>query len=84
MSNQSISIQVIGSDCPNCNKLLELVRRADREMKLDAGITYITDINKMISLGIMSTPALAINDRPILFGRVPKIEELKGLIKENL
>ncbi len=84
MNSKNVKMQILGSGCPNCNKLLELTRQAVWEMKIDAEIAYITDINQMIAMGIMSTPALAINNRPVVSGRVPDLEDLKKIITENV
>jgi len=84
MSNTEISIKVLGSGCPNCHKLLELTQQAVKDLGINVEVGYITDINEMIALGIMSTPALAINNRPVISGRVPDLEDLKKIISENL
>lgn len=83
MSND-IKIQVFGSNCSSCKKLHELVKEAVLEMNLTADIEYITDIQRIIDMGIMTSPVLAVNSKPILAGSVPNKEKIMKLLKENI
>ncbi len=83
MSNKISSLQVLGSGCPSCHQLLELSKQALKELNINVAVDYITEIDQIISLGIMSTPALAINKKPVLSGGVPSLEEIKKIILEN-
>jgi len=78
-----ITIQVLGSGCPTCKKLYELTKQAVEELDLKIEVEYITDTQKIIELGVMSSPVLAIDDKPILTGFVPGIEKIKNLIKDR-
>ena len=78
-----MEIQVLGSGCPTCKKLYELTKQAVEELKLDTKVEYITDIQKMIELGVMSSPVLAIDGKPISVGTVPSLEKIKGLINSK-
>jgi small redox-active disulfide protein 2 len=78
-----MEIKVVGSGCANCKNLLEITKRAVEELGLKIEIGYVTDIQKMVEMGIMQTPALAINDKVVLSGFVPDIKTVKNKIKEN-
>jgi small redox-active disulfide protein 2 len=83
MSNKISSVQVLGSGCPSCHKLLDLSKQALSDLDIDVSVEYITEIDQIIASGIMSTPALTINNKPVLSGRVPSLEEIKKIILEN-
>ena len=80
MENKIKSIQVLGSGCPSCHKLFELTKQAVKELNLEINVEYIDDIQKIISMGVMQVPVLAIDGKPILTGSVPDIEKIKSLL----
>jgi len=82
MENKTMKIQVLGSGCPTCKKLFELTKQAVEELGLKIEVEYITDIQKIVEMGVMSSPVLAINGKPILTGFVPNIEKIKEAIKK--
>ena len=77
-----MNIQVLGSGCANCKKLFELTQQAVKELNLKAEVKYITDISKIIEMGVMSSPVLAVDNKPIMAGHVPDIEKLKNLLQK--
>lgn len=79
-----MTIQVLGSGCPTCKKLYELTCQAVTELKLEAKVDYITDVQKIVAMGIMRSPVLAIDNKPILAGIVPSVEKIKEVIQANL
>jgi small redox-active disulfide protein 2 len=76
-----MKIQVLGSGCPTCKKLHELTQQAVKELNLNEEVEYITDISKIIEMGVMSSPVLAVDGKPLMVGYVPDIEKIKGLIR---
>ena len=78
-----IQVQVFGSGCPACKKLFEQTKQAVSELKLDIEVEYSNDIQKMIELGAMSSPALAINNKIALAGQVPGLKKIKEIIINN-
>lgn len=79
----NIKIEVLGSGCPTCKKLYELVKEAVAEMGLPVAVEYSNDIQKIISMGVMQSPVLAINGKPAMVGFSPDKEKIKKLISEN-
>lgn len=73
-------IQVLGTGCPKCKKLAEVADTAAREMGLAYELVKVTDIQDIMNFGVMMTPALAVDGRVILSGRVPTVEEMKELL----
>ena len=86
MENKQMKIQVLGSGCPTCKKLYELTKKAVEEAGLKEEVEYLTGergIQKIIEMGVMSSPVLAVDGRPILTGFVHDIEKIKKLILET-
>lgn len=80
-----MKIQVLGSGCPTCAKLNEAVTKAVEEMALEAEVEYLTGsegMQKIIELGVMSSPVLAINDRVAMVGFTPNLEKIKAVIQQ--
>jgi small redox-active disulfide protein 2 len=75
-------IQVIGMGCSKCKKLYEMAEAAAKELKIDYQMEKIDDINKIADMGVMMTPALAINDEVKISGRLLGMDELKKIISE--
>ena len=80
MENNNLKIQVYGSGCPSCKKLYELVKETVSEMNLNTEVEYIDDIQKLLQLGVMSSPVLVINNKVVLAGSLPNQEKIKQLI----
>jgi len=84
MENKTMSIQVLGSGCPTCKKLFDLTKQAVSELNIGQEVEYITDIQKIIQMGVMQSPVLAVNGKPAIVGFLPDIEKIKKAIKDNL
>lgn len=75
-----MQIQVFGSGCPTCKKFFEMTKQAVDDLKLGVDVEYINDIEKIIALGVMSSPVLAINNKAVVAGQLPSIEKIKELL----
>jgi small redox-active disulfide protein 2 len=78
-----MDIKVLGSGCAKCKTLEKLTREAVAETGVTAEIEKVEDILKIMAFGVMSTPALVINQKVVLSGRIPSISEIKELIAKN-
>jgi small redox-active disulfide protein 2 len=78
-----MKIQVFGSGCPSCKKLHKLVKKVILEQKIEAELEYVMDVQAMIDMVIMQSPALAIDGRPVSAGFVPNEEQIIELIEKN-
>jgi len=76
-----MKIKVLGSGCPNCKVLEANTKKALEEMKIKANVEKVTDISKIMEYGVMSTPALVINEKVVSYGRILTSEEIKKLLK---
>jgi small redox-active disulfide protein 2 len=75
-----MQILVIGPGCSRCKTLLQLTEQAVKELGVTAEINKVTDLKQIMALGVMMTPALAVNGNLKLAGRVPTLEEIKKLL----
>ncbi|MFA6410571.1 MAG: thioredoxin family protein [Candidatus Buchananbacteria bacterium] len=82
MNNKIEKIQVFGSGCPSCKKLFELTKQVVGELEITTEVEYVTDLQKIMKLGVMTLPILAINDQVVSAGVIPKPEKLKKLISD--
>lgn len=78
-----MTIQVLGSGCTTCKNLFELTKDIVSELKIDTEVEYITDISRIIEMGVFTSPVLAIDGKPIMTGFSSNRERLKELIIEN-
>jgi small redox-active disulfide protein 2 len=76
-----MDIKVLGSGCANCRTLEARTLDALRSLGLEAQVEKVTDFGVIASYGVMSTPALAIDDQVVLAGRVPGADVLADLIR---
>jgi small redox-active disulfide protein 2 len=76
-------IEILGTGCPKCNKLVEQVQRAANELKLDCQIEKVESIQKIIAHGVMMTPALVVDGRVKVTGKVPSLEDIKTMIGQD-
>lgn len=76
-------IQILGTGCPKCQKLYELAKQACDELGIEYEIEKVEDINKIISMGVMMTPALAVNGKVKVSGKVLSVESLKQVIMDS-
>ena len=78
-----MKIQVLGSGCATCKKLHEVVLSIVDESKLNAEVEYLTGeegTSKIVEMGIMSSPVLVIDEKPVMIGFTPNIEKIRNLI----
>ena len=73
-------IKVLGTGCSSCRRLEQQVRRVVDDLKIDAEVMKEEDIMKIIAYGVRRTPALVIDEKVVLNGRVPSEKELITLL----
>ena len=75
-----MDVKILGSGCRNCQNLEANTAEALHQLGIDATIDHVTDEVEIIGYGVMSTPALVIDDEVIVSGRVPGSDQLRALI----
>jgi len=79
-----MNIQILGTGCPKCKTLEKAVREIVAESKLDATVTKVDDIMEILKFNVMTTPALVIDGKVVLKGRVPSMAELKEILTNKI
>ena len=77
-----VTIEVLGTGCMKCKRLLKNVEKAVTETETEAEIVKIEDINVIMDRGVMLTPALIIDGELIVSGRVADVKEISGYLLE--
>ncbi len=76
-----MKIQILGTGCPKCRKLAENAESAAKELGLDYELEKVTDINKIMSFGVMMTPGIAIDGIVKSVGKVLSIKEIQEILR---
>ena len=79
-----MEIKVLGTGCARCKSLEKITRKAVEELNLDATVEKVEDIQKIMEYAVMRTPTLVINEKVVLSGQVPKVEQVKDLLTNNM
>ncbi len=78
-----MKIQILGTGCPKCRRLEENARAAAGEMNTSVEIEKVTDINRITDMGVMITPALAVDGVVKSTGKVLSKDEIANIIQEG-
>jgi small redox-active disulfide protein 2 len=73
-------VKVLGPGCPKCQKLMAQTQKAIDELGLDCSVEKVTDIQQIISYGVMMTPALVVDGQVKVTGKVPSLDDIKTMI----
>lgn len=76
------NIKVLGSGCKSCHQLYENVRKAVAQMDLNAEVEYVTDMEKVMNYGVMSMPAIVVNEQVVSMGKVLKESQVEELLNK--
>ena len=77
-----MEIKVLGPGCPKCKTLEKLTREVVEQNGIDATVTKVEDIYQIMKYGVMTTPALVVNEKVEIKGRIPSAEEIKQLLTQ--
>lgn len=72
-------VKVLGAGCASCHKQYENAKEAVKNMGLDTQVEYITDMQKVMEYGVMSMPAIVVNEKVVSMGKVLKASEVEKL-----
>lgn len=72
-----MNIKILGTGCVNCKKLEENTKKAIEELGIEASIEKVQDFKAILGYGVMKTPALVVDEKVKVMGRVPTSEEIK-------
>jgi small redox-active disulfide protein 2 len=75
-----MEIKILGTGCAKCVALDKVTREVVNDLNLDATVTKVEDIMEIMAFGVMTTPALVVDGKVVLKGRVPSANEIKQLL----
>lgn len=75
-----MDIKILGTGCPKCKTLEKMTREVVEKNNIDATVTKVEDIVEIMKYSILATPALVIDEKVVVKGRVPSAEEIKQLL----
>ena len=81
---ENIRIKILGGGCAKCNQLEAATKAALEQLGMDTTIEHITDYLQIAAYGVMTTPALVIDDKVVSYGKVLKIDDVIKIIKLHL
>ena len=73
-------MQVLGTGCPKCKKLAENAEAAAKGLGIEYTLEKVTDITEIMKLGVMMTPALVVDGKVQVSGKVPSPDEIKKFL----
>lgn len=77
----SKSIKILGTGCPKCKTMTSIVEKYVQENQIDATVEKVEDIMKIMEYNVLSTPALVVDEKITIKGRLPSTTELADLLK---
>lgn len=78
-----MEIKILGTGCSNCKKLEANAREAVNKLQVEAKITKVEDIKDIMKYGVMRTPAIVINEKVKMFGKVSSVDEIVKYINDE-
>ncbi|HEY3414113.1 MAG TPA: thioredoxin family protein [Armatimonadota bacterium] len=76
-----MKLQILGTGCANCKRLTENTKAAVELLGVDAEIEKVEDIREIVKFRVLSTPALVVDGKVVLAGRIPSAQEIAPLLK---
>jgi small redox-active disulfide protein 2 len=77
-----MKIQILGTGCPKCNALTMATEQAAQALGLQYELEKVTDLQRIMSFGVMTTPALVVDGKVRVAGKVPNLNELKTMLQQ--
>jgi small redox-active disulfide protein 2 len=75
-----MEIKILGTGCPKCKTLEKLTREVVEQNGIDASVSKVEDIVEIMKYGVMTTPALVVDGKVEIKGRVPSSDEIKKVL----
>lgn len=73
-------LKILGTGCPKCKKLEENARKAIAESGVEAEIIKVDQLEDIMSYGVMSTPALVVDEKVYTYGRIITVKEIRQIL----
>ncbi|MBP7238139.1 MAG: TM0996/MTH895 family glutaredoxin-like protein [Petrotogaceae bacterium] len=82
VKSEGASVKILGGGCAKCNQLEEAVKEALIQLGMNASIDHVKDFSEIAAYGVMSTPALVIDEKVVSYGKVLKTEEVIKILQK--
>jgi small redox-active disulfide protein 2 len=79
-----MEIKILGTGCPKCKTLEKLTRNVVEQNNIEATVIKVEDIMEIMKYGVMTTPALVVNGKVEIKGRVPSADEIKQVLTRTI
>ncbi len=76
-----MTIQILGPGCPNCENLEKNAREAVKRLGIDVAFEKVTDVDRIVEMGVMRTPGFAVDGEVQKYGKVFSTEEIEEALK---
>ena len=76
-----MTIKILGAGCSKCEKFEKNLKIALEELSIDADIEIIGDLKEIVSYGVMTTPALVIDEKLVSTGKILSVKEIKKYLE---
>ncbi|HHY12145.1 MAG TPA: thioredoxin family protein [Firmicutes bacterium] len=77
-----MKIEVLGSGCSKCRKTEKMISDVVRKLGVEAEIVHVTDLNQIVDRGVMMTPAVFIDGRKVMEGKMPTMAQIQKWFEE--
>ena len=75
-------VKVLGAGCKACHEQFDYAKEAVKKLGLSVEVEYVTDMAKVMEYGVMSMPAIVVNEKVVAFGKVLKVAEVEALLQK--
>jgi small redox-active disulfide protein 2 len=79
-----MKIEILGTGCAKCNKAKEMMEKAVQETGVDGEIVKVSDMDRILSYGVMITPAVVVDGDVKIAGKVPTLEDAKKWVTTTI
>ncbi|MDL2293036.1 thioredoxin family protein [Ruminococcaceae bacterium OttesenSCG-928-D13] len=79
---EGASVKVLGSGCKKCNQLEENTKAALAQLGMDTAVDHVTDFAQIAAMGVMTTPALVVDGKVVVYGKVARTDEIVALLQK--
>jgi small redox-active disulfide protein 2 len=73
-----MKIEILGTGCPKCHKTEEMISETIKKLGIEAEIIHVTDISEIIDKGVMMTPAVIIDGKTVMEGKMPSEAQIRA------
>ena len=78
-----MKLEMLGTGCTKCKRMYDNVTEAVKKSGVQAEVTKVEALEEIVSRGVMMTPSLFLDGEEVVAGRVPTVNEIMEVIKEN-